>query len=165
MYTAAVVTVSDRSFRGERPDGAGPVAAEMLEAAGYQVVERIIVPDEEEDIRAALVRLADERDAALIVTSGGTGFSLRDVTPEATAAVCHRMAPGIPEAMRAASMAVTPRAMLSRAAAGIRGRSLIVNLPGSPRAVRENLEAVLPSLGHGLEMLRGGPADCGRVTG
>ena len=138
------------------------MAAEMLEAAGYQVVERIIVPDEEEDIRAALVRLADERDAALIVTSGGTGFSLRDVTPEATAAVCHRMAPGIPEAMRAASMAVTPRAMLSRAAAGIRGRSLIVNLPGSPRAVRENLEAVLPSLGHGLEMLRGGPADCGR---
>ena len=99
------------------------MAAEMLEAAGYQVVERIIVPDEEEDIRAALVRLADERDAALIVTSGGTGFSLRDVTPEATAAVCHRMAPGIPEAMRAASMAVTPRAMLSRAAAGIRGRS------------------------------------------
>lgn len=147
MYTAAVVTVSDRSFRGERPDGAGPAAAEMLEAAGYQVVERIIVPDEEEDIRAALVRLADERDAALIVTSGGTGFSPRDVTPEATAAACHRMAPGIPEAMRAASMAVTPRAMLSRAAAGIRGRSLIVNLPGSPKAVRENLGAVLPSLG------------------
>ena len=165
MYTAAVVTVSDRSFRGERPDGAGPVAAEMLEAAGYQVVERIIVPDEEEDIRAALVRLADERDAALIVTSSGTGFSLRVVTPAATAAVCLRMAPGIPEAMRAATMAVTPRAMLSRAAAGIRGRSLIVNLPGSPRAVRENLEAVLPSLGHGLEMLRGGPADCESVTG
>ncbi|MDE7042785.1 MAG: MogA/MoaB family molybdenum cofactor biosynthesis protein, partial [Oscillospiraceae bacterium] len=153
MYTAAVVSVSDRSFRGERPDGAGPAAAEMLEAAGYQVVERTIVPDEEEAIRAALVRLADERDAALIVTSGGTGFSPRDVTPEATAAVCHRMAPGIPEAMRAASMAVTPRAMLSRAAAGIRGRSLIVNLPGSPKAVRENLEAVLPALEHGLEML------------
>lgn len=160
MYTAAVVTVSDRSFRGERPDGAGPVAAEMLEAAGYQVVERIIVPDEEEDIRAALVRLADERDAALIVTSGGTGFSPRDVTPEATAAVCHRMAPGIPEAMRAASMAVTPRAMLSRAAAGIRGGTLIINLPGSPKAAGENLEAVLPALEHGLKMLLGGPADC-----
>lgn len=165
MYTAAVVTVSDRSFRGERPDGAGPAAAEMLEAAGYQVEERVIVPDEEADIRAALVRLADERDAALIVTSGGTGFSPRDVTPEATLAVCPRQAPGIPEAMRAASMAVTPRAMLSRAAAGIRGRSLIVNLPGSPKAVRENLEAVLPALEHGLEMLRGGPADCGNVTG
>ena len=165
MYTAAVVTVSDRSFRGERPDGAGPAAAEMLEAAGYQVEERVIVPDEEAEIRAALVRLADERDAALIVTSGGTGFSPRDVTPEATLAVCPRQVPGIPEAMRAASMAITPRAMLSRAAAGIRGRSLIVNLPGSPKAVRENLEAVLPALEHGLEMLRGGPADCGAVTG
>ena len=158
MYTAAVVTVSDRSFRGERPDGAGPAAAEMLEAAGYQVEERVIVPDEEAEIRAALVRLADERD-------GGTGFSPRDVTPEATLAVCPRQVPGIPEAMRAASMAITPRAMLSRAAAGIRGRSLIVNLPGSPKAVRENLEAVLPALEHGLEMLRGGPADCGAVTG
>lgn len=164
MYTAAVVTVSDRSFRGERPDGAGPAAAEMLEAAGYQVMERTIVPDEEEAIRAVLVRLADERDAALIVTSGGTGFSPRDVTPEATIAVCPKLVPSIPEAMRAASMAVTPRAMLSRAAAGIRGRSLIVNLPGSPKAVRENLDAVLPSLAHGLEMLRGGPADCGTVT-
>lgn len=165
MYTAAVVTVSDRSFRGERPDGAGPAAAEMLEAAGYQVEERVIVPDEEAEIRAALVRLADERDVALIVTSGGTGFSPWDVTPEATLAVCPRQVPGIPEAMRAASMAITPRAMLSRAAAGIRGRSLIVNLPGSPKAVRENLEAVLPALEHGLEMLRGGPADCGTVTG
>lgn len=165
MYTAAVVTVSDRSFRGERPDGAGPAAAEMLAAAGYRVEERVIVPDEEAEIRTALVRLADGRDIALIVTAGGTGFSPRDVTPEATLAVCPRQVPGIPEAMRAASMAVTPRAMLSRAAAGIRGRSLIVNLPGSPKAVRENLEAVLPALEHGLEMLRGGPADCGAVTG
>lgn len=161
MFTAAVLTVSDRSFRGERPDGAGPAAAEMLEEAGYQVAERVIVPDELEEIQAALVRLADEGDYALIVTSGGTGFSPRDVTPEATMAVCQRLTPGIPEAMRAASMAITPRAMLSRAAAGIRGRSLIVNLPGSPKAVRENLQAVLPALEHGLQMLRGGQADCG----
>lgn len=160
MFTAAVITVSDRSFRGERPDGAGPAAAEMLKNAGYQVTETVIVPDEQEEIQTALIRLADEKDIALIVTSGGTGFSPRDVTPEATLAVCQRLTPGIPEAMRSASMAVTPRAMLSRAAAGIRGRSLIVNLPGSPKAVRENLAAVLPALEHGLEMLRGGQADC-----
>lgn len=160
MYTAAVLTVSDRSSRGERPDGTGPVVRSLLEAAGYQVMGTDIVPDELEDIKAALTDLADRRKAALVVTAGGTGFSPRDVTPEATMAVCERLAPGIPEAMRAASLAVTPRAMLSRAAAGIRGRTLIVNLPGSPRAARENLEAVLPTLAHGLNMLLGGPADC-----
>lgn len=160
MYTAAVLTVSDRSFRGERPDEAGPLAASLLEEAGYRVTQVLVVPDEQPDIEAALIRLADEAQAALVVTTGGTGFSPRDVTPEATAAVCERMAPGIPEAMRAASLAITPRAMLSRAAAGIRGGTLIVNLPGSPKAVRENLEAVLPTLEHGLKMLRGGPADC-----
>lgn len=160
MYTAAILTVSDRSFRGKRPDEAGPLAASLLEGAGYRVIETALVPDEQPDIEAALIRLADEVRAALVVTTGGTGFSPRDVTPEATAAVCPRMVPGIPEAMRAASLAVTPRAMLSRAAAGIRGGSLIVNLPGSPKAVRENLEAVLPTLEHGLRMLLGGPADC-----
>lgn len=158
MYKAAVLTVSDRSFRGLRPDGAGPLAASLLEAAGYSVVETALVPDEQPDIEAALIRLADR--AALVVTTGGTGFSPRDVTPEATLAVCERPAPGIPEAMRAASMAVTPRAMLSRAAAGIRGGTLILNLPGSPKAARENLEAVLPALEHGLKMLLGGAADC-----
>ena len=161
MFTAAVLTVSDRSFRGERPDGAGPVVSSLLERAGYQMLEPALVPDEEEEIRSALIRLADQEDAALVVTTGGTGFAPRDVTPEATLAVCQRLVPGIPEAMRQASLAITPRAMLSRAAAGIRGRTLIVNLPGSPKAARENLEAVLPSLSHGLEMLRGGPADCG----
>ncbi len=160
MYTAAVVTVSDRSARGQRPDSAGPAVAELLETAGYQVVERTVVPDERLEIQEALIDLADRKRVALVATTGGTGFSPRDVTPEATLAVCERLTPGIPEAMRAASLAITPRALLSRAQAGIRGGSLIVNLPGSPKAARENLEAVLPALEHGLDMLRGGPADC-----
>ena len=160
MYTAAVVTVSDRSARGERPDGAGPLVAALLEEAGYQVLETVLVPDEQPEIETVLTALADRTGAALVVTTGGTGFSPRDVTPEATLAVCGRVVPGIPEAMRAASLAITPRAMLSRAAAGIRGGTLIINLPGSPKAAKENLEAVLPALEHGLKMLLGGPADC-----
>ena len=161
MFTARVITVSDRSFRGERPDGGGPLVRRVLIDAGYDVDRIVIVPDEQEEIMAALIAAADA-DVALIVTTGGTGFSPRDVTPEATVAVCQRLAPGIPEAMRAASMAITPRAMLSRAAAGIRDRSLIINLPGSPKGTKENLEAVLPTLEHGLEMLRGKPGDCAR---
>ena len=164
-FTAAVVTVSDRSYRGERPDGSGPVVREMLEQAGYQVVRMEVVPDEQGEIEALLRELADQGDIALTVTTGGTGFAPRDVTPEATAAVCQRMTPGIAEAMRLASLRITPRAMLSRATAGIRGRTLIVNLPGSPKAARENLEAVLPALDHGLEMLWGGPADCAGTGG
>lgn len=160
QFAAAVVTVSDRSFRGERPDGSGPVVKELLEGTGYRVIRMEIVPDEQREIEGILVALADREDVALVVTTGGTGFAPRDVTPEATIAVCQRLAPGIPEAMRQASLAITSRAMLSRAAAGIRGRTLIVNLPGSPKAARENLEAVLPALDHGLAMLRGGPADC-----
>lgn len=163
MYTAAVLTVSDRSFRGERPDGSGPLVASLLREAGYEVVAEAVVPDCQEEIQAALAALADQRGAALVVTTGGTGFSPQDVTPEATAAVCQRMAPGIPEAMRHASLKITPRAMLSRAAAGIRGGTLIINLPGSPKGARENLEAVLPTLEHGLRMLRGGPADCAQA--
>ena len=160
VFSAAVLTVSDRSARGERPDESGPAAAAMLAAAGYQIVSQPVVPDERAKIEAALTALS-ESGIALIVTTGGTGFSPRDVTPEATAAVCQRMVPSIPEAMRLASLAVTPRAMLSRAVAGIRDRTLIVNLPGSPKAVRENLEAVLPALRHGLEVLRGASTDCG----
>ncbi len=160
MFTAAVVTVSDRSYAGERPDASGPCVAEMLQQAGYEVITTRIVPDEQAQIESCLTELADILNIALVVTTGGTGFSPRDVSPEATLSVCERRADGIPEAMRAASMAVTPRAMLSRAAAGIRGQTLIVNLPGSPKAARENLTAVLPTLRHGLEMLRGGPADC-----
>lgn len=161
MFTAAVVTVSDRGSRGERADGSGPRIEALLKERGYVVVHREIVPDEAGEIERALVRLADERDVALVLTTGGTGFSPRDVTPEATERACTRMVPGIPEAMRAASLRVTPRGMLSRGAAGIRGGTLIVNLPGSPKAAIENLESVLPALEHGLEMLRGGPADCG----
>ena len=161
MFTAAVVTVSDRGACGERADGSGPRIEALLKERGYDVVHREIVPDEAGEIERALVRLADERDVALVLTTGGTGFSPRDVTPEATERACTRMVPGIPEAMRAASLRVTPRGMLSRGAAGIRGGTLIVNLPGSPKAAIENLEAVLPALEHGLEMLRGGLADCG----
>ena len=160
MYTAAVLTVSDRCARGERPDLGGPLAARMLADAGYRVIETAVAPDEHSRIEAILADWADGIAPALIVTTGGTGFSPRDVTPEATVAVCDRLAPGIPEAMRYASLRITPRAMLSRAQAGIRKGTLIINLPGSPKAVRENLEAVLPTIEHGLDMLLGGPADC-----
>ena len=160
MFRVAVVTVSDRSFAGTRADAAGPRVAQLLTAAGFEVAASVVVPDEQPLIEQTLIQLADEQDMALIVTTGGTGFSPRDVTPEATLAVCGRRADGIPEAMRAASLAVTPRAMLSRAAAGIRGQTLIVNLPGSPKAAAENLAAVVDTLTHGLQMLRGGQADC-----
>jgi molybdenum cofactor synthesis domain-containing protein len=163
MFTARVITVSDRSYRGEREDLGGPLVRDILTGAGYTVDRIVVVPDEEAEIRRALIDAADNK-VALIVTTGGTGFAPRDVTPEATAAVCQRLVPGIPEAMRAASLAITPRAMLSRAAAGIRDGSLIVNLPGSPKGARENLEAVLPALEHGLEILRGRPMDCAVKT-
>ena len=165
MFKAAVLTVSDRSFRGERPDAGGPLVVEILKNAGYAVTETAIVPDEKGRIEAALRQWCDREETVdLIVTTGGTGFAPRDVTPEATIAVCDRLTPGIPEAMRYASMQVTNRAMLSRAAAGIRKGTLIINLPGSPKAARENLEAVLPALPHGLEMLSGRPADCANLA-
>ncbi|MBQ9330508.1 MAG: MogA/MoaB family molybdenum cofactor biosynthesis protein [Oscillibacter sp.] len=164
MYRAIVVTVSDRSFRGQRPDSAGPLVAEILKEAGYAVAGAELVPDEQPLIEAVLRRIADGEEAQLIVTTGGTGFAPRDVTPEATLAVCERLTPGIPEAMRYASSQITNRAMLSRAQAGIRKGTLIVNLPGSPKAAKENLDAVLPALAHGLEMLSGRPADCAALT-
>lgn len=163
MYHAAVLTVSDRSFRGERPDAGGPLVVEMLKKAGYEVSVTAIVPDERAQIEEKLREIADSGEVQFLVTTGGTGFAPRDVTPEATLAVCDRLTPGIPEAMRYASMQVTSRAMLSRAQAGIRKRTLIINLPGSPKAAKENLEAVLPAIGHGLEMLSGRPADCARL--
>ncbi|MDR1292421.1 MAG: molybdenum cofactor biosynthesis protein [Clostridiales Family XIII bacterium] len=159
-YTAAVLTVSDKASRGEREDTGGPLVKSMLEEAGYEVALSGTLPDERSIIAGKLAEWADHGDIALIVTTGGTGFSPRDVTPEATTDVCERLAPGIPEAMRQASLHVTPRGMLSRSVCGIRGRTLIMNLPGSPKAIRENLEAVLPAIGHGLDMLCGGPADC-----
>ena len=159
-YTAIIITVSDRCFRGEREDLSGPALAERLREAGFTLLSPVLVPDEQPQIEAALLA-ACEADAALVLTTGGTGFAPRDLTPEATMAVIEKQVPGIPEAMRAASMQITPRGMLSRSAAGIRGRSLIVNLPGSPKAALENLEPVLPALLHGLEMLRSdGPGDC-----
>ena len=164
MYHAAVLTVSDRSFRGERPDAGGPLVVEMLKNAGYEVTITAIVPDEQAQIEEKLRQIADSGEVQLLVTTGGTGFAPRDVTPEATLAVCDRLTPGIPEAMRYASMQVTSRAMLSRAQAGIRKGTLIINLPGSPKAAKENLEAVLPAIGHGLEMLSGRPADCAKLT-
>ena len=160
MFTAAVITVSDKGSVGEREDLAGPVICEMLVDEGYEVVYTSIVPDEQEQIGQELVKCADELDIALVLTTGGTGFSPRDVTPEATIAVCTRLTPGIPEAMRAESLKITNRAVLARQQAGIRRETLIVNLPGSPKAARENLIAVLPALDHGLEMLRGEKRDC-----
>ena len=159
---AAVLTISDKGYRGQREDTSGPAVRRMLEEAGWEVVHTAVLPDEREMIRAELIRLADTAKLPLIVTTGGTGFSPRDITPEATAEVCDRMAPGIAEAIRSYSMTKTPRAMLSRAAAGLRGQTLIINLPGSPKAVQESLEFVLPSLGHGLEILTGRASDCAR---
>lgn len=162
-WKAAVLTVSDRGFRGQRPDEGGPLVSALLQGAGYEVLRTAMVPDEQEEIARVLREWADAGDVQLVLTTGGTGFSPRDVTPEATLSVCQRLTPGIPEAMRAASATITPRAMLSRAAAGIRGGTLIINLPGSPKAAKENLEAVLPALDHGLQMLSGAPADCAKL--
>lgn len=154
MYKAAVVTVSDRASRGEYEDVTGQVLVQMLKDAGYEVMETLVIPDEREQIETALIRLSDG-NIALILTAGGTGFAPRDVTPEATMAVCEKMVPGIPEAMRTLSMRTTFRSMLSRAVAGIRKQSLIINLPGSPKGAKENLEAVLPVLFHGIAVLQG----------
>lgn len=161
-FKAAVITVSDKGARGERVDESGPAAKEMLEEAGYEVVETLIIPDEPEELKTELIRLADEVRADLVVTSGGTGFSMRDQTPEATLAVADRLAPGIAEAIRYQSMVVTNRAMLSRGVSVIRRQTVIVNLPGSPKAVRESLGYILDSLDHGIRILRGSASECAR---
>lgn len=160
MYSAAVITISDKGSAGLREDTAGPQVSGILGEAGYDVIYASIIPDEIELIKKELVKTSDELNIALVVTTGGTGFSKRDVTPEATIAVCEKLAPGIPEAMRAESLKITNRAILSRMAAGIRKETLIINLPGSPKAAKENLYTVLPSLEHGLDILRDKAHDC-----
>ena len=161
-FQAAVITLSDKGAKGERVDESGPAAKEMLEQAGYEVVETLILPDEPAMLKTQLMRLADGRQLDLVLTSGGTGFSMRDQTPEATMAVADRNAPGIAEAIRYKSMAVTDRAMLSRGVSVIRKKTLIVNLPGSPKAVKESLGFILDSLDHGLKILRGSASECAR---
>lgn len=159
---AAVVTASDSGYVGQREDLSTPAAVELLDAAGYRVVHTVILPDDRAMLGAELKRLCDGDLADLILTTGGTGFSRTDCTPEATMDVVERPAPGIAEAMRLCSMKITPRAMLSRAAAGIRRQALIVNLPGSPKAVRECLEYILPPLSHGMDILKGTTGNCAR---
>jgi len=152
---AAILVISDRASRGEREDKSGLIIAQMLKEASYDISEQILIPDEQNLIEKELTKLADKQQADLILTTGGTGFSQRDVTPEATLAVAERIAPGIAEAIRYHSLKITGRAMLSRAVSVIRGGSLIINLPGSPKAVKEILEYILPHLEHGIEILRG----------
>ncbi len=159
---AAVITLSDKGSRGEREDKSGPLAAELLAGAGYTVEETLLLPDEEAALKAQLIRLADGRQLNLILTTGGTGFSPRDITPEATMAVATRNAPGIAEAIRYHSLRITPRGMLSRGVSVLRGKTLIVNLPGSPKAVREDLEYLLPSLEHGVRIAAGLDGECAR---
>ena len=161
-YKAAVITVSDKGYAGQREDTSGPAVCAMLNEKGFEVIHTSIIPDDMEMIKAELIKCADDLGAALILTTGGTGFSPRDITPEATLAVIRRETRGIPEAMRAESMKITPRGCLSRGVAGIRGGSLIINLPGSKKAAVENLAAVIEAVEHGLEMLASaGSANCG----
>lgn len=163
-YQAAVITLSDKGSRGEREDTSGPAIVERLSREGYQIVEAILLSDDQEELEQQLRRLCDQRQPDLILTTGGTGFSPRDHAPEATLAVADRMAPGIAEAIRAHSLSITPRAMLSRGAAVLRGRTLIINLPGSKKAVLESMDCFLETLPHGLDVLRGESGDCGAPT-
>lgn len=161
-YRVAVLTASDKGAKGEREDASGDLIRKTMTDHGYRIAESILVADERDEIAAHLRRLCDSGEIDLVLTTGGTGLSPRDFTPEATKDVLEREIPGIPEAMRIRSMEITPRGMLSRAVAGIRGRTLIINLPGSPKAVAENLEVLLQSLDHALDILVGTARDCAR---
>ena len=162
MFKVGIITASDKGSRGEREDLSAAAIRELVTAAGWEVTDYAVVPDEREIIAAKMKEYADEKKLDLVLTTGGTGFSPRDVTPEATLDVVERLVPGIPELMRAESYKITPRAILSRAAAGIRKGTLIINLPGSPKAVKENLNWILPALPHGLEILKGFTGECAR---
>ena len=161
-FTAAVITLSDKTAQGERVDESGPLAKKILEEHGYEVIETLILPDETELLKAHLIRLADGRQTNIVITTGGTGFSLRDQTPEATLAIADRNAPGIAEYIRMRSMEKTNRAMLSRGVSVIRKKTLIINLPGSPKAVLESMDFIMDALEHGLKILRGTTGECAR---
>ena len=162
-YTAAVITISDKGYRGEREDTSGPNLVQILKDRGFDVIYTSMLPDEREMIKAELCKCADELGIALVLTTGGTGFSPRDITPEAAMEVIERPTPGIPEAMRAESMRITPKGCLSRSVAGIRKRTLIITLPGSKKASAENILAVIDPVAHGLDMLYSeGSADCAK---
>jgi molybdenum cofactor synthesis domain-containing protein len=162
MFKAAILTISDRGSKGEREDSSGPLIKEMIKDLPAQVIHYEIIPDEKDQIEEALKKSADQIKADLILTTGGTGLSPRDVTPDATEKVINKTLPGFAEAMRAESLKKTPHAMISRAICGIRGSTLIVNLPGSPKSVRENLAVILPALPHALSKLKGDLSECGQ---
>jgi len=160
MFSAGIITVSDKGSQGKREDKSGPVIAELLAGAAVAIKRTMIIPDEIDQIAQAIVQFADVEKLDLILTTGGTGVSPRDLTPDATLKVLDKEIPGMAEAMRASSMKVTPHAMISRAVAGIRGRSLIINLPGSPKGAKENLSVVMPALTHTMEKIQGDERDC-----
>lgn len=162
MFKVGIITASDKGSKGEREDISGKTIKEIVESKGYKVEKLIILPDKEEALLKEMIYMADELKVDLIFTTGGTGFSKRDVTPEATIKACDRMANGIAEAIRYYSLGITSRAMLSRAVSGIRGETLIINLPGSPKAVKESLDYIMDSIHHGLEILKGETHDCAR---